>query len=237
MTRVLLEVCVDGLDGALASVEAGADRLEVNLALEAGGLTPSAGLLAAVRGATTCPIVAMVRPRAGGFRYGPAELAVAADDARRLADLGADALAFGALDGAGRLDEAACARVLGAAPGLPFVLHRAFDLAADHAAALEQAIGLGFARILTAGGGADAGAGIVALAALREQAAGRIEVLPGGGIGPVNAAVIVRATGCCAVHGSFSRAVTEEGAGLYAAARRETDPAAVAATRRALDGA
>jgi copper homeostasis protein len=39
--RVLLEVPVASVEGALAAREGGADRLELNAALSLGGLTPS----------------------------------------------------------------------------------------------------------------------------------------------------------------------------------------------------
>jgi copper homeostasis protein len=65
--RILLEVCIASVDDALAAAAGGADRLELNSALSLGGLTPSAGLFAEVRRATQLPVIAMVRPRPGGF--------------------------------------------------------------------------------------------------------------------------------------------------------------------------
>lgn len=40
---VLVEVCVDSLDGAINAAEGGADRLELCTGLSVGGLTPSQG--------------------------------------------------------------------------------------------------------------------------------------------------------------------------------------------------
>jgi copper homeostasis protein len=78
--------------------------------------------------------------------------------------------------------------------------HRAFDFAADTSAALEQLVQLGFARILTSGGQSTALDGATSIADLIGRAAGRIEILPGGGIKPENVARVVRATGCSQVH-------------------------------------
>jgi copper homeostasis protein len=47
----------------------GADRIELNLALELGGLTPSVGLLQAAKRTTTIPIMVMIRPHNGPYDY------------------------------------------------------------------------------------------------------------------------------------------------------------------------
>ena len=50
-----------------AAIEAGADRLELCAGLEVGGLTPSIGLVETVVAMSTVPVIAMLRPRAGGL--------------------------------------------------------------------------------------------------------------------------------------------------------------------------
>ena len=57
----------------MAAQEGGADRVELNAALDLGGLTPSLGSLIEARAALTIPIIAMLRPRPGGFCYSPSE--------------------------------------------------------------------------------------------------------------------------------------------------------------------
>ena len=81
--------------------------------------------------------------------------------------------------------------------------------------ALEQIIGLGCCRILTSGQQQSAAQGIDLLRQLRERAAGRIIIMPGGGVTPDNAADILAGTGCSEIHASCSA-----GTGI-------TDPAAV----------
>jgi len=63
--QILLEVCVASVEDAQTAAAGGADRIELNAALELAGLTPSAGVLREVRRAVSLPIVVMVRPRPG----------------------------------------------------------------------------------------------------------------------------------------------------------------------------
>ena len=64
----LLEICVDTAAGLRAAHKGGADRIELCSALELGGMTPTAGLmaLAAEMGVTAR---VMIRPRAGDFVF------------------------------------------------------------------------------------------------------------------------------------------------------------------------
>ena len=67
--QVLLEVCVETVEDAVAAVAAGADRIELNSALALDGLTPTPGLLAETRRAVRVPLITMARPRPGDFCY------------------------------------------------------------------------------------------------------------------------------------------------------------------------
>lgn len=177
----LVEVCVDTPEGLAAALEGGADRIELCSALGLGGLTPSAGFMRLAAGAGV-PVHAMIRHRAGGFVCSPEDLAVMAADIAMARACGMAGVVFGASLGDGRLDAAALNHLARQSVGLSLTLHRAFDLVPDMDAALETAIGLGFHRVLTSGGAATAVAGIDRLLALTRQSAGRIGILPGGGI-------------------------------------------------------
>src|SRR5215831_897443 len=102
--RILLEVCCCSPDDCAAAEKGGADRIELTCALMLGGLTPSFGLLREARAATKLPIIAMVRPRPGGFCYSAAEFAVMLRDAEIALAEGAAGIAFGILTSAGSID-------------------------------------------------------------------------------------------------------------------------------------
>jgi len=206
--RPLLEVIVSSLDDAAAAARGGADRFELCAALAVGGLTPSLGTLQAILEAGPTPVMAMVRPREGGMAYTAAERAVMDRDAELLLAAGAGGLVTGFLTAAGDVDVPACraflARCRRLAGECQWVFHRAFDVVRDPDTALEQLVDLGFTRILTSGRRAAAWEGRAAIARLVERAAGRIEILPGGGIRPEQAAALVRETGVTQVHLSLA---------------------------------
>jgi copper homeostasis protein len=83
------------------------------------------------------------------------------------------------------------------------VFHRAFDVIPEPFAALEQLIDLGFRRVMTSGQQETAYNGISLIAELIRRAAGRIEVLPAGGINRFTAADVLARTGCDQVHASL----------------------------------
>jgi copper homeostasis protein len=180
VAEVLLEVCVDSLDGLKAAIEGGADRIELCAALEVGGLTPSVGLMQAAAGCGV-PVLAMIRPRSGGFDFSAAEVAVMRSDIAAARAAGLAGVVLGATRGAG-LDRAMLADLVAAAQGLDLTLHRAVDLCDDVEAAVEAAIALGFRRILSSGGASTALGGRARLAAMIAAARGRIAIMPGSGL-------------------------------------------------------
>jgi copper homeostasis protein len=205
---ITLEVCVDSLTSAAIAAKAGAQRIELNAALELGGLTPSVGVveqtILALR-PMGCHIIAMVRPRPGGFAYNAGELAVMQVDIDRLLDMGVDGVALGVLDQKGKINEQANQSLIEPVlhAGKQVVFHRAFDLTPDPIGALDSLIQLGFTRVLTSGQAATAPQGIDMIRQLIVHAADRIQILPGCGINPENATQLIRATRCDQIHASL----------------------------------
>ena len=193
-----MEIVAQSPDDAAAAERAGADRLELVSALALGGLTPSIGCLESTRALCGLPLIAMLRPRSGGFAYADGERAAMARDGERFLAAGARGLVFGILDGDGRLDTKANAALVDL--GGEAVFHRAFDLLPDPLDALERLVDLGFRRVLTSGGPGGAPDNLDALARLVARAGDRIEILAGGGVRPENVREIVARTGVSQIH-------------------------------------
>ena len=236
----LLEVCVDSLPDLMAAVDNGADRIELCSALAIGGLTPSAALIAeAVR--TPRPIHVLIRPREGDFHYGKRESAIIADDVARALDLGAAGIVIGAGGPAGldcELLEHWIRRARTVRADASITLHRVFDLCSDLARALEQAVELGFDRVLTSAGSRRAADAIATLAELHRQAAGRIIVMAGSGIDASNVEPIL-AAGINEVHASCGGPVQQEETlvrlGFAAPDARQLSTERLQALRQAID--
>jgi copper homeostasis protein len=201
--RVLLEVAVASVEDALAAQQGGADRLELNTALTLGGLTPSLGTLIEVKAVVSLPLLVMLRTRPGGFAYSEADFKVMQRDADLAFQHGADGIVFGILTSDGQVDTHRCRRLVRQAGDRAVVFHRAFDVIPDPFAALEQLIDLGFRRVMTSGQEETAYNGALRIAALIGRAAGRIEILPAGGINRFTVADVLARTGCDQIHASL----------------------------------
>ena len=200
---ILIEAAVETLESALAAERAGANRIELCANLAVGGTTPDAGLIAAVAGRIRIPVFAMVRPRGGGFVYSNDEIEAMTREIEHAASIGIAGIVTGALTARDQLDVKHTRTLLNAAAGLPVTFHRAFDIVADPLNALEQLIDLGVSRVLTSGAAPTAAEGVDAIAALVNQARGRITIVAGGGIREHNARDVIASTGVAEIHTRF----------------------------------
>ena len=225
--RVLLEICIDTLQGAVAAQCGGADRLEVCGPLSVGGVTPSAGLLRTIAEKVQLPLMVMIRPRDGSFCYSSHALQTMLADIEHVKLCNAMGVVFGALDERGAVDVTACRDLCQAAQPLSITFHRAFDDCRDPHGAVEALIELQVDRILTSGQSHTALEGLELLANLHQRYGDRITIMPGCGITPSNVAKIARDSRCREFHASAS--TTRDGS-----ARRETCEETVRALKQAL---
>lgn len=196
-----IELCVDTPAGVAQAIHADIDRIELCAGLALDGLTPGPGLVR-MAAAVPVPVMAMIRPRAGDFVFTASDGEAALADIAHMRAAGLAGVVLGASLPDGRLDTDVLAQQIRAAAGLDLTLHRAFDITPDPFEALEQAIGLGFARILTSGQAPDAVAGADLLAGLVRRARGRIQIMAGAGVRAEHAARLA-ATGIGALHGTL----------------------------------
>ena len=191
---MLFEICVEGVDGAVAAQEGGGDRVELCASLLEGGLTPSFGTIRAALKLCYIPIHVILRPRGGDFLYSDAEFASMLDDAREIARMNAAGIVIGCLTEDGRIDEVRMKALIAAAQPLSVTCHRAFDMTRDPEEALEALIRCGVHRVLTSGQRSTAVEAIPLLKKLNSQAAGRIIIMACGDLAPENIAQVVRET-------------------------------------------
>ena len=203
----LVEAAVDTLESALSAERAGAGRIELCASLSDGGITPSAGLMAAVVEGCRIPVFVMIRPRGGSFVYSDGEIEVMVRDMEVAKAMGVAGVVTGALTPTATIDlERTCALVRGAG-GLPVTFHRAFDFATKSADSLEQLIESRVARVLTSGGASTALEGAPRISALVNQARGRIGIVAGGGVRENNVREVITLTGVKEVHARISAIV------------------------------
>jgi copper homeostasis protein len=204
---VVLEVCADSADSALAAQRGGAHRIELCSGLVEGGTTPSSGLISTVRTRLSIPIYVMIRPRNGDFCYGPEDFETMEHDVLNAKQLGADGVVFGLLEENGRVDIEKTRHLVELARPLKVTFHRAFDMSRNLSEALETLIQAKVDRVLTSGGEQRVEDGLGAIRSLAAKAAGRIAILAGGGITESNAHRVIAATGVNELHTSAASVV------------------------------
>ena len=198
--ELTIEICCGSAQDAIEAEKGGANRVELNSCLFHGGLTPTLGTLQTVKRHTSIPVMAMARPRQGGFCYTAIEYETLRTDAAQLLENGADGLVFGFLLEDGTLDKARCKEVLTLCDGKPAVFHRAIDVVLDWRRTLGDLIELGFTRVLTSGQAPNVLYGIDTLRAMMDFAGGAIEILPGGGVNQWTIKRLLAETNATQVH-------------------------------------
>lgn len=208
-----IENCANCAESAVRAEAGGAYRVELCAGMPEGGTTPSYGEIRAAREAIGIKLHVIIRPRGGDFCYTGRELRTMLYDIEMARTLGVDGLVFGCLTPSGAVDKASMSELMAAAGGLPVTFHRAIDVCRDMSEALEDIITLGCQRILTSGGAATALEGIEQIASLVQQAAGRIIIMPGSGVGAANIVRLAQETGAREFH--FSARTDEPSPMVY----------------------
>ena len=201
---MLLEICVDSVESAIAAERGGAGRVELCSDLLEGGITPSAGLIQIVREQLTIGVTVMVRPRGGDFFYTGHEFDAMKADIRHAKLLGVDGVVLGILDADGRVDVARTRELVALAAPLPVTFHRAIDVSADFKDSLDRVMASGARRVLTSGGKWRVADSLEHLAAAVLRTQGRVTIMAGGGLNPENIRMVAEKSGVVEYHSGLN---------------------------------
>lgn len=206
---VLKEACIENTTNLEGAILAGANRIELCDNLAEGGTSVSYGVakhVVKICHEQNVSVMAMVRPRKGNFVYTKEEISIMIDDILMYKKMSADGVVFGCVTDAGLLDKPAINELLKAATGLEVTFHMAFDelVETEKLPAIDWLAEHGVTRILTHGGEGTKlpEETFVHWRKYIDYAAGRIIILPGGGIKSHNMEWIIKETGAAEIHGT-----------------------------------
>ncbi len=152
-------------------------------------------------------IMTMIRPRGGDFVYNDLEVAIMLEDIALTAQAGSQGVVFGALTADQKLDKANLEKLIAASKGMEIVFHMAFDELSeqDQCDAIDWLSQAGVTRILTRAGvsGDSLEKRFEHYRRILEHAAGKIEILPGGGIDMDNRQTFIDQLGVTQLQSSF----------------------------------
>lgn len=205
----LLEICCADAQSVDAAIAGGADRIELCAALSVGGITPSKGLIDYACSQSEVPVNVLIRPRPGDFIYNKSETEIMLDDIAYAGKAGAAGVVIGALLDDGSIDYDTCKKLVDCAKdaGMSVTFHRAFDLCNDAMAGLKSVMELGCDRLLTSGQASGALEGSEVIAQLVKASEGRLTILAGAGVTPLNIEELIERTGVSEVHASAKKTI------------------------------
>ena len=200
----VIEICAGSIEDCATAEMFPVDRIELNSAIELGGLTRSVGTLLQAKQVTKLPICCMVRPRTAGFVYTEKQFESMLFDAKLLLEHGADGIVFGFLHEDSTIDvnRTKTMAELIKSYGKEVVFHKAFDQTPDKIKACKTLIECGVDRILTSGGEnyPHIEQGFDLLRELIERYNDQITILVGGGVRAHNIHNILESTKTTQIH-------------------------------------
>ena len=204
INNTLIEICIGNIQDAIKAASYPIDRIELNSALELGGLSPSLETIRSLKKMINVPLCCMCRPRGGDFFYSEVEYETMLKDAEEMLKAGADGIVFGFLNEDRTID----LKRTGTMSDLVHsyhreaVFHKAFDETDDLDRSVKDLISCGIDRILTSGKAVypDILKGCEILHDLNEKYRDQISLLPGGGVRIENIQDVLKISGCGQVH-------------------------------------
>lgn len=222
INNIKVEICCGTIDDCLVASKFGVDRIELNSALELGGLTPSIATLRMAKKLINLPICCMVRTRTSGFVYTKNQLEVMKQDAKILLDEGADGIVFGFLNEDHTIDKDNTKELVDLihSYGKEAIFHKAFDECKDFDQSCLDLIECNVDRVLTGGGKCSIEEGSKLIGQLHEKYGDKLQLLPGGGVKATNISEIVKNAKTGQVHMTAKQTFYDDGD--YVAVDRDT---------------
>ena len=199
---MLLELCAYNIQSCRIAESAGAGRIELCSSPADGGVTPGFGIIEYAIEHISIPVFPMIRPRGGNFLYDADELEIIKKDIMKCKEMGCKGIAIGAHKADKRLDGDNMKRFAEWAYPMDVTCHKVFDRVPDPFEALDTLIQAGCTRLLTSGLQSTAIEGAELIVQLIAAAAGRIIIMPGGGVRSSNISNLATATHATEFHSS-----------------------------------
>jgi copper homeostasis protein len=202
-TENILEIAVHSFQSAIAAQEGGADRIELCMALQTGGLSPDPGLLRLVMESISLPVHVLIRPRLGDFVYDLYEFKTMLRLVEICRDSEVDGVVIGCLKPDGLIHYDQIRQIKAVSGDLDLTFHRGIDICTNVWEALDLLREAGFNRVLTSGQSITAWEGRHLIRKMVEYTTGsRLVIMPGAGVNATNVSDILLETGCREIHGS-----------------------------------
>lgn len=193
-----VELCASTVQALIEAQKLGVDRVELCSCLEQGGLTPSMGFVEfALDLGLECHV--LLRPRAGGFVYSPAEFALILQDLSVLSNTSVKGIVVGALTSKNQVDREALIEIRNRWTKT-ITFHRAFDDLVEWESDLSWLLSIGVDRVLSSGIAHSVETGIPILQKMMKLANGKMEIMAGGGVNLSNISKIIEKVTPDAVH-------------------------------------
>ena len=207
--QIILEICLETAEQAVAAQDAGADRIELCANLAVGGTTPLVDEMRLARRLLHIHLHVMIRPRGGDFCYTDSEFEQMKTAILEAKNAAVDGVVLGILNRDGTVDTLRTSKLIELAKPLQVTFHRAFDETPSPFQALEDIISTGAQRILSSGQADSALLGIELLSKLINTAGNRIIIMPGAGINANNVKEILALSKAREIHMSALQQSTD----------------------------
>lgn len=203
INNTTIEICLGNIQDVKKLEKYDVDRIELNAALELGGLTPSLATVVEAKKVSTKKIICMCRCRGGDFCYTQDEYDVMFQDAMVMLENGADGIVFGFLNEDNTVNEDKTKQMIDLIHSYKkeAVFHKASDVSKDIDEAVAVLAKLGIDRILTSGKAVypDILKGCEKINEFVKKYP-NVQFLPGGGVRINNIVDVIKTCGSGQVH-------------------------------------